>query len=209
MWKLKNINNMKKVFILAFSVLAFAACKNGLGGGKASGNGRDSLRVETVYDIAYVDLDSLRTNYNRAVDLTAAFEAKASKAQKDLETRARRLQNEMMDFQEKVEKGLVTRSQAAELQAELERKSMNFQSQQQQKEAEMAEEQYVTANQIMYAITEYLKKYNADYRYKMILTTTGGVPIMHADPALDITREVTDALNAEYAAEQKENEKKK
>jgi outer membrane protein len=200
---------MKKLLILAFSLLAFAACKEGLNGGKTTADSSDSLRVETVYDIAYVDLDSLRANYNRAVDLTAAFESKATKAQNDLETRARRLQNEVMDFQEKVEKGLVTRSQAAELQAQLEQKSMNFETQRQQKEAEMAEEQFVTANQIMYAITEYLKKHNADYRYKMILTTSGGVPILHADPALDITREVTDALNAEYAAEQKDKAKQK
>jgi outer membrane protein len=198
---------MNKVLILAFATLAFAACKNGLGGTDKSSGGGDSLRVETVYDIAYIEMDSLRVNYNRAIDLSAAFEAKATKAQKDLEARGRRLQNEMMDFQEKVSKGLITRSQAAELQAELERKGANYEMQTQEKTIEMQEEQFVTENQIMHAITEYLKKFNADHKYRMILTTSGGIPILHADPALNITREVTDGLNAEYAAEQKKNEK--
>jgi outer membrane protein len=202
---------MKKLFIIAFSAafsaLALAAC-DGMGG-KSSDTKTDSLAVETIYDIAYVDLDSLKMGYNRAVDLTAAFEAKATKTQKDLEARARRLQNEMMDFQEKIDKGLVTRSQAAELQAELERKSMNFENTRQQKTTEIMEEESVTVNQIMYAITEYLKKYNSDYRYKMILTTSGGMPILHASPSLDVTREVLEGLNAEYAAEQKNKKEEK
>lgn len=200
---------MKKLIILAFATLAFAACKNGVNGGSNAAGGNDTVAVKTSYDIAYVELDSLATNYNRAIDLYAALEAKATKAQKDLEARGRRLQSEMLDFQEKVDKGLITRSQAAELQTELQRKSANFEMQSQQKSMEMQEEQFVTENQIMHAITEYLKKFNSDNRYKMILSTSGGKPILNADPALNITREVTDALNAEYAAEQKKAEQNK
>lgn len=200
---------MKKVFIL-LALTAVAVATGACNGGKNGKNAKaDSLNVKTVYDIAYVDLDSLKAKYNRAIDLSAAFEAKMAKSQSDLEVRARRLQNEIADFQEKVSKGLMTRSQAAELQAQLERKSANFDVQSQQKQEELAEEQYVTVNQIMYAITQYLAKFNADHRYKMVLSTTGGVPVLHADPALNITNEVIDGLNAEYAEEQKNAPKEK
>lgn len=200
---------MKKVFIL-LALTAVAVAAGACNGGKNGKNAKaDSLDVKTVYDIAYVDLDSLKAKYNRAIDLSAAFEAKMAKSQSDLEVRARRLQNEIADFQEKVSKGLMTRSQAAELQAQLERKSANFDVQSQQKQEELAEEQYVTVNQIMYAITQYLAKFNADHRYKMVLSTTGGVPVLHADPALNITNEVIDGLNAEYAEEQKNAPKEK
>ncbi|MDR0907926.1 MAG: OmpH family outer membrane protein [Rikenellaceae bacterium] len=193
---------MKKLFILGVALLALAACKNAPATATDGNGSTGTAKVETVYDIAYVSIDSLVANYTRYIDLGGAFEAKATKAQSDLEARARRLQNEILDFQEKAQKGLITRSQAADLQAGLEQKSNDFEIQRQQKVGELAEEEQVMNNQIMHAITEYIKKFNADYRYKMILTTSGGAPVLHADPALNITAAVLEGLNAEYAAEQ-------
>jgi outer membrane protein len=192
---------MKKLFVLGIAMLALAACKNTSTATTDGTASQDAPKVETVYDIAYVSMDSLVANYTRYIDLSGAFEAKATKAQSDLEAKARRLQNEVLDFQEKVQKGLVTRSQAADLQASLEKKSNDFETQRQQKVAELGEEEQVMNNQVVYAITEYIKKFNADYQYKMILSTSGGVPILHADPALNITSVVLAGLNAEYAAE--------
>ena len=194
---------IKKVSIFALSMLALAACKN-TGTGSAADNeaSQDSPRVETVYDIAYIQMDSLVNGYNRYLDLSSEFETKATKVQNDHEVRARRLQNEVMDFQEKVQKGLVTRSQAADLQTQLETKSQQFENDRQTRVGELAEEEQVMTNQIMYAIQQYVAKYNAGYRFKMILTSSGGNPIMHADPGLNITGEILKGLNEEYAAEQ-------
>lgn len=36
-------------------------------------------------------------------------------------------------------------------------------------------------NKIHYNITEYLKEFNSDYRFKIILSTTSGGPVMNAD----------------------------
>ncbi len=194
---------IKKVSIFALSMLAFAACKN-TGTGSAADNdaSQDSPRVETVYDIAYIRMDSLVNGYNRYLDLSGEFEAKATKVQNDLEVRARRLQNEMIDFEEKMNKGLATRSQLADMQAQLQTKSQQFEADRQNRVAELAEEEQVMTNQIMYAIQQYVTKYNAGYRFKMILTSSGGNPILHADPALDITGDILKGLNEEYAAEQ-------
>lgn len=196
---------MKKLFILGLSVLAFAACKTT---GTDTAAGTDGERkVETVYDIAYISMDSLVTGYGRYVDLSASFEAKATKVQSELESRARRLQNEVLDFQEKMEKGLATRSQLATMQEEIERKGNALEVDRQNRLTELAEEEQVMTNQIMHAIQEYVAKFNADLRYKMILTTSGGTPVLHADPSLDITREILDGLNAEYKAEQAATQK--
>jgi outer membrane protein len=192
---------MKKLFILGLSMLAFAACKTNGAGTTATGDAQGSKQVETVYDIAYIQMDSLVTGYARYNDLSSAFETKANKVQSDLETRARRLQNEVLDFQEKMEKGLATRSQLATMQEQMERKSNEFEVERQTRVAELAEEEQVMTNQVMYAIQQYVAKYNADLRFKMILTTSGGSPILHADPAMNITAEVLEGLNTEYAAE--------
>lgn len=193
---------MKKSLIIALAMFALAACKN-MGGNSEAGSETttEGQKVETVYDIAYISMDSLVTNYNRYKDLSGEFETKATKIQSDLEARARRLENEVLDFQEKIGKGLMTRSAAEEQQVQIERRGQQFETDRQNQLSGLSEEQQVMTNQIMYAIQQYVEKYNSDYRYKMILTTSGSAPIMHADPALNITGEILRGLNEEYAAE--------
>jgi outer membrane protein len=193
---------MKKVFAIVLAGFALAACQNTKNGaGVGSETSSEDRVVETVYDIAYIKMDSLAANYDRAVDLSSAFEAKATKVQNDLNARARSLQNEMISFEDKVNKGLMTSRDAQAEQARLQTKAQQFDADSQNRQGELAEEQQVMMNQIFYAINDYVAKYNADLRYKMILTTSGGTPILHADPALDITAEILKGLNEEYAAE--------
>lgn len=59
----------------------------------------------------------------------------------------------------------------------------------------MAEEEQVMLNQIQYSITEYLKEFNKDYQYGVILSTTTAGPIFNADPKLDITTVLLEGLN--------------
>ncbi len=193
---------MKNAFIIALAMFAFVACKN-TGGATAEGAEATTAgaKVETVYDIAYIQMDSLLTDYNRAIDLSSAFETKATKVQNDLEARARSFQNEIAGFQDKASKGLMTTRDAQAEQTRLQTKGEQLEIDGQRQQAELAEEQQVMMNQIFHAINDYVAKFNADYRYKMILTTSGGAPIMHADPALNITAEVLKGLNEEYAAE--------
>ena len=199
---------MKKVFIIALGVLALASCKN-TGAGAANGNeaAAEGKNVETVYDIAYISMDSLVTAYDRFIDLSTAFETKATKAQNDLEARARSLQNEMVSFEDKINKGLMTSRDAQAEQARLQTKAQQFETDRQNRLAELAEEEQVMTNQVFYAINQYVAKFNADLRYKMILPSSGGTPVIHADPELIITAEILRGLNEEYAAEQAANKK--
>lgn len=67
--------------------------------------------------------------------------------------------------------------------------------------AEMAEEEQVMLNRIHYSITQYLKEFNSDYRFKMIVSSTGAGPVLNADPSLDLTEVLLEGLNKQYAAE--------
>ncbi len=192
---------MKKVFAIALAALALAACKNGGTGAAAGVAGSEGRNVETVYDIAYIRMDSLVVAYDRFKDLSAQFETKATTIQTDLETRARRLQNEMADFEEKATKGLETRARLAELQVQIQTRGEQFETDRANRMNELAEEEQVMTNQVFHAITQYIAKFNADLKYKMILTSSAGSPVLHADPAMDITAEVLRGLNEEYAAE--------
>ena len=74
------------------------------------------------------------------------------------------------------------------------------------KQQEIQEEQVVMMNQLGDAIKTFLDNYNAQKQYAMILTNTGGAPVIAADEALNITEDVLAGLNEEYI--KSKNEKK-
>ena len=104
-------------------------------------------------------------------------------------------------FQDKVNKGLLT-SSVAEVQYQgLQQQDQQFQQYAAQKEQEINEELTVMQNQIADAINEFVKTYNAEKQYAMIIATQGDilpVPVVAGDAELDITEDLLAGLNAEY-----------
>ena len=49
-----------------------------------------------------------------------------------------------------------------------------------------------------YSVNQHYAEYNAEKQYAMILTNTGGTPVITADAALDVTDDVLAGLNEEY-----------
>ena len=69
------------------------------------------------------------------------------------------------------------------------------------KQQEMQEEQSVMLNQIMDAISEYVKEYNATKQYALVLATSGDLlatPVVTGSASLDITDDILNGLNAAY-----------
>ena len=196
---------MKKLFIAASVILvAFTACNNNANNNSATaetGSGEEAVRRESSSQIVYIRIDSLMANYDMYKDLSAEFEKKAKQVEADLTSRGRTLEKNFTDAQTKAEKGLVTRAELAQLQEDLQRQEQTFYSVRDQKSQELSEENAVMTNKIFYSIEEYVKEFNSDYRYGMILTTSGGTPVLHADPAFDITSLVLKGLNEKYARE--------
>jgi len=149
--------------------------------------------------IVYVQIDSLFNQYDMASDLRSELEGKASGIQKDLEKKGRAFENDVKSFQDQIQKGLLTRSQAETMQTDLQNRQNELQNYQLQKQQEMAEEETVMLNKVMNAIQEYIKKYNAEHQYAIILTTSAAsTTVLDGDAGLDITFEVIEGLNKEY-----------
>ncbi len=194
---------MRKVLLVA-SLVAFAlvGCKNN-GVKNEAVAGVQPVQEVGVYDIAYVNMDSLMARYDYVTEKGAEVQAKADKVDKELTSKRRSLEAAVADANEKVQKGLVTRAQAAELEENLGKRQQNLEAYYNNMMSELAEDQQVMNNNIYNNLMTFLEEFNADYKYKMILTTSGSAPILHADPALDITDQVVEGLNAKYAAEKK------
>ena len=144
-----------------------------------------------------------------AIDLQAAFASKSEKAQNELTTKGRSLDSEVRSYQEKVQKGLVTRSEAQNIEAGLQQKQQSVMEYRDKMMQELAEEEAVMMTKISDAIMQYVKKYNAEKKYSMIISTQGANTVLIADPALNITDDLLKGLNEEYRAQQNTEKAKK
>jgi outer membrane protein len=132
-------------------------------------------------------------------DLKSEFENKAQTIQNDLNKRGRSLENDLKDFQTKVQKGLITRSQAEAQQQQLAQRDQELQGYVQQKQMEMSEEEAVLYRRVFDALDTYLIKLNEDKKYSLIISTSGSPStILYGDKALDITQLVVSGMNDEY-----------
>ena len=127
-----------------------------------------------------------------------SVDAPAENIQAEVDRRGKKLESDVNDFQNKINKGLMTRSVAEVQGQKIQQQEQEFNNYAAQRQNEIAEEQMVMTNQIVDAIKTFLDKYNADRKYSMILTNQGGVPVFTADPSLDITDDVLAGLNEEY-----------
>ena len=156
--------------------------------------------------IVYIDLDRILMDYDMANDLRSVVETKVQNIQAEVNRRGKKLENDVKSFQEKIDKGLMTRSVAEAQGQKLQQQELEFNNYAAQKQQEIQEEQVVMMNQLGDAIQTFLDKYNAEKQYAMIITNSGGAPVITADASLDITDDVLAGLNEEYI--KTKNEKK-
>lgn len=199
---------MKKteIITLTVSVIALiAAIVFGtlyLTGNKTAAKAETS-ETETVShagDIVYVQLDRILEEYDMANDKRSVVETKVQNIQAEVTRRGKKLEKDVNEFHDKMQKGLMTRSVAEVQQQKLQKAQDDFNIYAQQKQNEIQEEQIVMMNQLADAIKTWLDKYNETMGYAMIITNQGGAPVITADPTLDITDEVIAGLNEEYVA---------
>ena len=148
--------------------------------------------------IVYIDLDRILTEYDMANDLRSVVETKVQNIQAEINRRGQKLEKQVADYQEKIQKGLMTRSVAEVQGQKLQQEEIDFNNYAAQKQQEIQEEQVVMMNQLGDAIQTYINKYNEEHQYAMILTNSGGAPVIAADASLDITEDVLAGLNEEY-----------
>lgn len=203
---------MKKVLVAVAALAVFTACRNNGNEQQASEGGVAETVVEertkgSVPNVAYIQVDSLMADYLLAEELRNAFQAKANKADRELNAKYQKLEKDMMEAQEKVEKGLVTRATAEQMQQKLMAQQQELMNTRDRMMNELAEEEQVMNNRIYYAIMDYLSEYNADYKYSMIISTAASGPVLHAEPSMNITKDVLAALNERYNAEKATDKK--
>lgn len=202
---------MKKtsLFLSALAVAAVAALNSCQTQAPASDAQAETTEATvTKGAIVYFNLDRVMNEYDMANDLSSVLQTKVQSIEQEVTRRGNKLQSDMNAFQEKIDKGLLTRSTAEAQNEKLVKQQNDFQTYYNQKQQEVAEEQAVTMNQIANAIKEYIDKFNEEKQYALIIATQGDIlpqPIVAGDPDLDITDAIIEGLNAEYIKTKNEN----
>ena len=196
---------MKKtviIFGIAALALMSASCKQTKSTTKNTAAGGDATEQVTQGLIVYYDIDRVMQEFDMANEESAKVETKVNEITKDLQNRQNSLERKMKDFNNKLEKGLYTRSTAEVEGKKIQDQQSSFQKYAQQKQQEIAEEQQATLNNIMYEIKNFLDSYNEAKGYAMIIATQGSAllptPVSVADSSLDITDEIIAGLNETY-----------
>lgn len=194
---------MKKISIIAgvVALMAFAvSCnQNQAAAPAAAAASEDSTAV--AGSIVFFNMDKVMEGYDMANDLNSVFETKTSGIQAEIDRRGKKLEKDMTDFQNKVDKGLLTTSVAQAQYQKIQQQQQDYQQYVVRKQQEMGEEQQVMMNQIANAISEFVQEYNAEHQYALILATAGPIlstPVVTGDPKLDITEDLLAGLNAAY-----------
>ena len=163
--------------------------------------------------IAYVEVDSLMTQYKFAKDYSVTLQKKSNNARNTLNQKGNALQAAMANFQQKLNNnGFQSREQAASQQAAIQRQQNDLQELQARLENELANETSKFNEALRDSLQNFLKSYNQDKKYDLILSKAGD-NILMGNKKLDITQDVINGLKKRYkptakpAAEKAEDKK--
>ena len=205
---------MKKYILSALAVAALmTACNN-------ASPKMDEKQVETAegetsgVKIAYVEVDSLMTQYDFAKDYSVTLQKKSNNARNTLTQKGNQLQAAVNNFQQKLNNNsFQSREQAASVQAAIERQQRDLQELQARLETELANETQKFNEALRDSLNNFLTAYNKDKQYDLILSKAGD-NILMANRRYDITQDVINGLNKRYKStaskkDDKKEEKKK
>jgi outer membrane protein len=200
---------MKKYMMMAAAaVLALASCNQASEKMDEQPAAVDNTPAGGL-KIAYVEVDSLMTQYEFCKEFTLTLQKKSNNARNTLTQKGQQLQSAAANFQQKLQNnGFTSREQAESQQAAIQRQQQSLQELQVRLENELANETAKYNDALRDSLMHFLDAYNKDKKYDLILTKQGD-NILYAAKRFDITNDVINGLNKRYKKTPAKKEDKK
>ncbi len=194
---MKKKNLIANGFFALAAIAVFTQCDNNKGTTANTGN---VTPVEGVSDIkiAYVEIDSLLTQYDFCKDLNETMMRKQENVNATLNEKMKALDSEVREYERKYNNHVFTPERAQQEQTRLLKMRQDLEAQHQRLMAELQQESDKNNMQLRDSINSFLKEYNKAKGYSLILSNTGADNLLYADPALNITKEIIEGLNKRY-----------
>ena len=199
----------KNLLLAAVAIMALASCNNASPKMDDQPANSDSLSTGNL-KIAYVEVDSLMTQYEFCKEKSLDLQKKSNNARNTLNQKGQQLQSAAANFQQKLNNNAFTsREQAESQQAAIQRQQQSLQELQARLENELANETAKFNEDLRDSLMNFLGAYNKDKKFDLILTKQGD-NILYAAKRFDITNDVINGLNKRYkkGPAKKDNEKK-
>jgi outer membrane protein len=149
--------------------------------------------------LVYVNLDTLYEKYDMYTDMKAQFEEKKKKMEDELALKKSNYERNVMDYQDKMKKGLMLRSEAEKVEQKLYSDQQSLMSLSNEMQSQLATESQIENRKLVYTITDFLKEYNKSGYYQYIFSYQFGGSLLYANDSLNITNAVIKALNEKYS----------
>ena len=166
----------------------------------------------TQTKIAYVEVDSIVSQYKFCKDYSLILQKKGQNNQNALVQKQQQLEAAVANFQQKRQQNVYTPEQDLAIQNQLQRQNVDLQALEKRLKEMFLQEVDSYNKALRDSIQHFLAVYNKDKKYTLILSKAGGDNILYADKAHDITNEVVAGLNKAYkpaAATEKAKDSKK
>jgi outer membrane protein len=190
------LNAILFVALIVLYFLFFKSQKSNSSDENSTGSVKPNVMVKG--GIVYINIDSVLNNYDMYIDIQTELQSKLKVSEDQLANQEKTFRKEADDFQYKVDRQLVTRSEADEIQQRLMKKQQDLYQLQQELQTKLAEEQQVAQRKVLNSIMEYLKGLEANKDYQFVLGTTFGGNVLYANENLNISHEVVKGINEKY-----------
>ena len=153
----------------------------------------NELSLENL-SIAYVNSDTLLTNYNYYEEVSNKLDEKRLQLQQEYTRRAEGLQKQIEDYQRTMTN--LTIAQARAVEEDLGRKRQNLLQYQETISQELMREEAAITQELYEKVSSYLKTYGDNNNLQVVLTYSAGSGLLYANDALNITDQVIIGLNS-------------
>lgn len=196
----------KNILFVLFAACAMVSCNNQSPKLDDQPAANDSTETSGL-KIAYVEVDSLMTQFEFAIEKSKELEKKTLNARNTLNQKGNQLQTAANNFQQKLQNnGFTSREQAEGVQATLQRQQNDLAALQSRLEQELASEQQKFLEALQDSLNNFLEIYNKDKKYDLIVNKSA---ILYGGKKFDITQDVINGLNKRYKSSASKTESKK
>ena len=174
--------------------LSFAGCKQTQGQGETA----ESEGGNTNLKIAYVELDTLMSQYQLYKDYSEVLTVKGNNIQNTLSKKQKTLESHAAALQKKYDSnGFTTRDELERAQAGIQREQQELAQLADRLNNEFNEEQARINTEARDSIQSFLKRYNKTKKYDYVMVKAGD-NLLIANPKYDITQDIVKGLNKRY-----------
>src|SRR5574344_162516 len=196
-------NIVRSLAIAAMASVALTSCNKS----QTENDTKAQNATPTSTKIAYVEVDSIMSQYQFCKDYSLLLQKKGQNIQTTLAAKQQALQAAAANFQQNVQQNKYTQQQAEAINAGLQRQNQDLQALNQRLSGEFQAETDKYNGALRDSIQHFLAIYNKDKKFGLILSKAGD-NILYADKTYDITKEVIAGLNKAYKPSKNFSEKK-